>query len=226
MAQPGSSPAMKKHSPLLLGCAGLLLLLFLIATTVAITFWWIQRPIRPVVLSAQENATLETKVRELESRSVPIGRDSTPSFHSAPAAAGSPVQQSAYVPGSTTIKLTEREINGLLNKNTDLGNKVRLEFDKDAVNAYMAIPVPEDFPVGAGTTFRMRGRFRISIGGEGRPYAVLEDVTIFGLSLPKEWLGGIKGENLLGEALGDGPVVQGIKSLKVEPGALILEVGD
>ena len=122
--------------------------------------------------------------------------------------------------------MTERVINGLLNKNTDLGNKVRLEFDKDAVNAYMAIPVPEDFPIGAGTTFRMRGRFRISIGGEGRPYAVLEDVTIFGLSLPKEWLGGIKGENLLSDALGDGPVVQGIKSLKVEPGALILEVGD
>ena len=226
MDQPGSSPARKKHSPLLLGCAGLILLLLLIATTVAVTFWWIQRPIRPVVLSAQENATLETKVKELESKTVPIGRDSTTSFHSAPAAAGSPIQQTAYVPGSTTIKLTEREINGLLNKNTDLGNKVRLEFDKDAVNAYMAIPVPEDFPIGAGTTFRMRGRFRISIGGEGRPYAVLEDVTIFGLSLPKEWLGGIKGENLLSDALGDGPVVQGIKSLKVEPGALILEVGD
>jgi len=55
---------------------------------------------------------------------------------------------------------------------------------------------------------------------------VLEDVTIFGLSLPKAWLGGIKGENLLGDALGGGSVVEGIKSLKVEPGALVLEVGD
>ena len=228
MDLPENSPVRKKRSPVLLGCAGLALLLLLIATTVAITFWWIQRPIRPVVLSAQENATLETKVKELESRTIPIGPDSTPPFHSAPAAAGTPIPPAdrPYIPGSTTIKLTEREINGLLNKNTDLGNKVRLEFAKDAVNAYMAIPIPEDFPIGAGTTFRMRGRFRISIGGEGRPYAVLEDITIFGLSLPKEWLGGIKGENLLGDALGDGPIIQGIKSLKVEPGAIVLTVGD
>ena len=71
----------------------------------------------------------------------------------------------------------------------------------------------------------MRGRFRVSIGG-GQPFAVLDDVTIFGLSLPKAWLGGIKGENLLGDALGGQPVVQGIKSLKVEPGVLVLEVED
>lgn len=226
--QPENSPVRKKRSPLLLGCGGLLLLLLLIAATVAITFWWIQRPIRPVVLSAQENATLETKVKELESRTIPIGTDPATTFPSAPAAAGTAIQQTdrPYIPGSTTIKLTEREINGLLNKNTDLGNKVRLEFAKDAVNAYMAIPIPEDFPIGAGTTFRMRGRFRISIGGGGQPFAILEDVTIFGLSLPKEWLGGIKGENLLGDALGEKPIIQGIKSLKVEPGAVVLEVGE
>jgi hypothetical protein len=28
------------------------------------------------------------------------------------------------------------------------------------------------------------------------------------------------------DLLGDGPIVQGIKSLKVEPGALLVEVGD
>jgi hypothetical protein len=72
----------------------------------------------------------------------------------------------------------------------------------------------------------MRGRFRVSIGGGGTPYAVLEDITIFGLSLPKAWLGGIKGENLLGDALGGGPVFKGVKSLKVEPGALVLEVAE
>ena len=59
--------------------------------------------------------------------------------------------------------------------------------------------------------------------------AILEDVTIFGLSLPKAWLGGLNGENLLGKAAGErngAPILRGVKSLHVEPGALVLEVED
>lgn len=228
MDHPAAPASEKKRHPLLWGCGALLLLLLLIAGTVAATIWWIQRPIRPVVLSAQEKATVEGKIKEIEGGTIPLDPKSDPGRTTAGALSPSagPQNDRPYVPGSKTLKLTEREINGLLNQNTDLGDKVRLEFAKDAVNAYMAIPIPEDFPIGGGTTFRMRGRFRVSIGGEGKPYAVLEDVTIFGLSLPKEWLGGMKGENLLGDALGDGPVLHGLKSLKVEPGALVLEVGD
>jgi hypothetical protein len=61
------------------------------------------------------------------------------------------------------------------------------------------------------------------------PYLILVDVTVFGLSLPQAWLGGLKGQNLLSEVMGERngtPVLQGIKSLRVEPGALVLEVDD
>ncbi|MDB6026230.1 MAG: hypothetical protein JWM68_2453, partial [Verrucomicrobiales bacterium] len=60
-------------------------------------------------------------------------------------------------------------------------------------------------------------------------YTILEDVTVFGVSLPKAWLGGIKGENLLSDAVGTShgtPLLQGVKSLHVEPGVLILELED
>ena len=138
-------------------------------------------------------------------------------------------QGGPYVPGSKVLKLTDREINGLLNANTDLGKSVRLEFAQDAVNAYVAVRIPEDFPIGGGKMFRARSSFRVSLGNSGTPYAVLEDVTVLGLSLPKVWLGGIKGENLIGQAAGErngSPVLRGIKSLRVEPGALVLEVED
>jgi len=217
-------PERKRH-PLVWGCGALLLLLLLIFATVAVTLWWSQRPIRPVVLSPQEKTTVEEKIKEIGGGTIPLNTDSM--AVQAPAPAGNPVADSrSYVPGSKVLRLSEREVNGLLNLNTELGDKVHLEFSRDAINAYLAIPVPQDFPIGAGTIFRMRGRFSVSIGGEGKPYAVLEDVTIFGLSLPKAWLGGIKGENLLGDALGGGPVAEGIKSLKVEPGELVLEVWD
>jgi hypothetical protein len=69
----------------------------------------------------------------------------------------------------------------------------------------------------------------VSLGGDHAPYAVLEDVTVFGLSLPKEWLGGLKGENLLGEAVGEEhgkPILSGVKSLRIVPGAIVLEVNE
>ena len=77
--------------------------------------------------------------------------------------------------------------------------------------------------------FRARGRFRVSLNDGDAPYAILEDVTVFGLSLPKEWLGGLKGQNLIANAVGkrDGaPILHGVKSLRVVPGAIVVQVGD
>ena len=234
-------PAAKKTRWLLYGCGTLVALLLVIVATVLITLWWMQRPIKPVVLSAPEKAAVEAKLQHLGA-----GKASAPSSATAPApnraAAGgaptslaaaeadaNPGQDRTYVPGSKVLKLTEREINGLLNANTDLGKSVRLEFARDAVNANLAVRIPEDFPVGGGKMFRARGRFRVSLGNGGAPYAILEDVTVFGLSLPKAWLAGLKGENLLSQATGDrngAPILRGIKNLRIEPGALVLEAED
>jgi hypothetical protein len=206
--------------------------MLIIVATVAITVWWIQRPIKPVVLSASEKAVVEEKLQQLggrdarkANRGIPAGESASP----LPDAGQKLELDRPYVPGSKVFKLTERELNGLLNANTDLGKTVRLEFARDAINAYVAVPIPQDFPVGGGRIFRARARFKLSISEVGAPYAIIDDVSVFGLSLPKAWLGGLKGENLLGQATSGSngsPVIQGIKSLRVEPGALVLEVSD
>jgi hypothetical protein len=209
-------------------------LLLAIVATVAITLWWIQRPIKPVVLSAQEKVVVEEKLQHIGGGNAPAPSTNSRAKEGAPppmtvATDANQGQGQPYLPGSKVFKLTEREINGLLNNNTDLGRSVRLEFASDAINAYVAVPIPKDFPVGGGKMFRARGRFRVSLGNDATPYAILDDVTVFGLSLPKAWLGGLKGENLIGEAVGERngkPVLRGIKSLRIEPGALVLEVED
>jgi hypothetical protein len=69
----------------------------------------------------------------------------------------------------------------------------------------------------------------MSLSQDQAPVAMLEDVTVLGLSLPKEWLGGVKGKNLLADAMGersDATSWKGIKSLRVIPEAIVLEVGD
>jgi hypothetical protein len=222
----GQPPPPKKTPWLLYACGTLLALVLIVVATIAITLWWLQRPIKPVVLSPQEKVVAENKVRYAEEPESRAAKDKPGLDLSG---ATNAVDDRPYVPGGKVLKLTEREINGLLNANTDLGKTVRLQFDRDAINAYLVTPIPDDVPILGGKMFRARGRFRLSIGNGGAPFAVLEDVTVFGLSLPKAWLGGIKGENLFGDALGQGnggPVLKGIKSLRIEPGALVLEVED
>ncbi len=238
---PPSGPAkpVRRTPWLLYGCGGVLAIILIIVASVFITIWWIQRPIKPVVLSPKEKAVADAKIRLLEEPNVPPSTTNRPAGTIGTTPTPNPdrdrvppnqLQDRVYIPGSKVIRLTEREINGLLNANTDLGQTVRLEFGKDAINAYLAVPIPQDFPIGGGKMFRARGRFRVSLGNGGTPYVILEDVTVFGLSLPKAWLGGLKGENLLNDAIGGerngGPVLRGIKSLRVEPGALVLEVED
>jgi len=230
-----SAPAARKGRWLLYGCGTVIALVLLMVATVWLTLWWIQRPIKPVVLSAQEKAAVEEKLQRVGGDpSSAAGRNRPASGGTSPTVAKAgvgaiPEPDRPYVPGSKVLKLTEREINGLLNANTDLGKSVRIEFARDAINAYLAVPIPADFPVLGGKMFRARGRFSLSVDQDATPYAILEDVTIFGLSFPKAWLAGVKGENLLDRAMGrrnGKPVFRGIKSLHVEPGALVLEVED
>lgn len=230
-----TTPAVRKTRWLLYGCGTFIALLLLIVATVVITIWWIQRPIKPVKLSAQEKAVVEQKLQHIGGGNAAAPapdlqpKAGAPSPGTTAELAENQGQDRPYTPGSKGLRLTEREINGLLNANTDLGQAVRLEFARDAINAYVAVRIPQDFPVGGGQMFRARGRFRVSLGNDATPYAILEDVTVFGLSLPKAWLAGLKGENLIGQAMGERngkPILQGIKSLRIEPGALVLEVED
>jgi hypothetical protein len=209
-------------------CGGLLAFVLIIAATIAITIWWIQRPIKPVVLSAEEKKVVDTKLHQMRS-ATGVGADERPTPVLRGNSSPNSTSNRTYVPGGKELRLTERELNGLLNANTDLGNTVRLELDTDAINAYVAVPIPKDFPVGGGRMFRAKGRFHMSLSKDQAPVAMLEDVTVLGLSLPKEWLGGLKGKNLLADAVGersDAPTWKGIKSLRVVPEAIILEVGD
>src|ERR1035437_4738582 len=63
MADPLSHPpapatAVKKTRWLFYGCGTLIALLLVIVGTVVIPLWWIQRPIKPVVLSTQEKTAI------------------------------------------------------------------------------------------------------------------------------------------------------------------------
>ena len=62
---PAGIPVPKRRPWLLYGCGLLLGLLLLVCATVAITVWYVQRPIKPVMLSAAEKAAVEKKLEHV-----------------------------------------------------------------------------------------------------------------------------------------------------------------
>ena len=126
----------------------------------------------------------------------------------------SEIEERIYEPGAKSFTLTEREVNGLLNANTGLGKDVRIELVNEAVHARVRTELDPDFPVLGGRTVNARARFKIS-DAEG---IVLDDVTVFGISLPNAWLGELKGKNLLDTLTGKLP--RGIKTISITTGKL------
>lgn len=166
-------------------------------------WWWHMRPIQPVVLTAQEKTAVETKIESIQKPTEP-----------------------KYEKGSKEIILTERELNGLLNENTALGKTVKFELAANAIHARVETDLDPDLPVLGGKRLKARARFLVS-DVPGKTAFILDDVTVWGVSLPNDWLAGLKGRDLLGEILGGGKSGgAGVEEFKVEPGRLIIRLAE
>lgn len=166
-------------------------------------WWWHNRPIQPVVLSQKEKEVVAEKVEAIQKPEDP-----------------------KYEKGSKEIILTERELNGLLNENTTLGKSVSFELATGAIHARVETDLDSDLPLVGGKHLKARARFLVS-KEPGKAAFVLDDVTVWGISLPNEWLGGLKGHDLLGETIGGkGGRIAGVEEFKVETGKLIIRLAD
>ena len=167
-------------------------------------WWWNNRPIQPVQLGAQEIAAVQAKVEALQK----------------------PVEPT-YEKGSKEIILTERELNGLLNANTSLGQSVSFELATNAIHARVETDLDATLPVVGGRRLKARARFLVS-EVPGQASLILDDLTVWGISMPNDWLAGLKGRDLLGELLagGHGGKIGGVEELKIEPGRLIIRLAE
>ena len=166
-------------------------------------WWWHNRPIRPVNLSAKEQAVVENKIAAIQQAAEP-----------------------QYEKGSKEIIFTERELNGLLNRNTTLGQSLSFELARNAVHARVETDLDPDLPIVGGKRLKARARFLVG-KQPGQPVFVLDDVTVWGVSLPNDWLGALKGQDLLEELLGGkGGRIAGVEEFRVEPGRLIIRLAE
>lgn len=179
------------------------ILILLLVAGVAGAYFWYNRPITPVRLTTQEIQTVEAKIDSLE------------------AEPGEP----EYIPGSKEIVLTERELNGLLNQNTQLGDKLKLTLATDEIHARLETDMDEDLPVVGGKRLKAKARFVVKSDG-GKPSLILDDLTVWGASMPNDWLGGMKGKDLLGEIFGNGGGLSGVEEIRIERGQLVIRLAE
>ncbi len=174
----------------------------LVVSAGAAVYWWQNRPITPVVLNDKEQRALDTKVEA--------------------------VQERTYERGEKVLILTEREVNALFHHNTGLGDKVKFEFADNAVHARIETDLDPDIPIVGGRKLKAKARFKLT-DADNNPAIILDDLTVWGISLPNAWLAEIKGQNLISQLGIDGKkgkIAQGIKDISVDHGKITIQLAE
>jgi len=159
---------------------------------------------KPVTLNPHEEQVLTAKLENLDSIGAGVtshrNDESIKSSKSDRFAPNATLEPEPYSEKGIKreINFTERELNALLAKNTDLARKLAIDLSDDLVSAKLLLPVDEDFPIIGGKTLRVRTGVVFTYD-KGRPVVILKGITIMGIPLPNAWLGGIKNIDLVQE---------------------------
>jgi len=128
------------------GIAVLVMIVAVAGTIFAARAWFFPRPFKPVVLSQQEEKRLERKLEQFERpgyKPLPAAKASKSKPQKNDWLSDGRLKPEAYSEkgASREINLSERELNGLLAKNTDLARKVAIDLSNDLVSARLLLPV-------------------------------------------------------------------------------------
>ena len=228
-------PSKKGFSGLqVFGIILLVMLLTVAGTIFAAKTWFFPKPFTPVVLSQKEEIRLEEKLQRFDNSSKPtLLAKKEPSSQSTNGAASAlshgNLKPEAYSEAGATrdITFSEREINSLLAKNTDLANKLAINLSDDLVSAKLLIPVDPDFPVLGGKTLRVKAGVELAYR-EMRPVVKIRGVSIMGVPVPAAWMGGLKNIDLI-EQFGTDEgfwktFSDGVDSITVQEGQLHIQL--
>jgi hypothetical protein len=196
----------------------------IIITALSIKIFLFPAPFKPVVLSAKEEQQLTSKLEQFDDLA-------TTQPASSP---GENKEDGKLVPeqyteekGSRAISFTERELNAIMAKNTDLAQKLALDLADDMISIKLLIPLDPDLPLMGGKTLRVKAGAELAYR-EGRPVVKLKGVSLMGVPMPNSWLGGLKNIDLIKEFGGDDGFwklfADGVDSIIVTDGFLKIQL--
>ena len=198
------------------------------ATFFAFKFYFFPSEFKPVTLNPAEEKVLALKLEEIDSLGAGVSnkKDSSRNLSkSARLDPNAPLEPEPYDEKGLKreISFTERELNGLLAKNTNLAKKMAIDLSDDLVSAKLLLPVDEDFPVLGGKILRVKSGVVFTYK-KGKPVVILKGITIMGVPVPNAWLGGLKNIDLVEKFGGEKgfwkTFSDGVEDITVEEGRL------
>ncbi len=209
------------------GCLATLgLMLVTIIVSVTLTTWLITvylfpKNFDPVKLSAKEESTLESKLNHF-------------GFYGLSKKSSNKQDNTVLIPEKYTenpekrdISLSEKELNALLAKNTDLAQKLAIDLSDNLASAKLIIPLDPDFPFLGGKTLKASAGIELAYSSS-RPIVILKGVSVWGIPIPNAWLGNLKNVDLVKEFGGNEgfwkSFADGIENIHVAEGQLKIKL--
>lgn len=176
-----------------LGIMLITVLISVIATVFVINYYLFPKKLDPVELNQREKSVLNQKLKRFGLPTLP---DSTASQNTSTKT----MEPEAYteVGADRNISFSEKELNAMLAKNTDLADKVAIDLADNLASAKIIIPLDPDFPVLGGKTLKVNAGAELAYAN-GRPIVVLKGVSVWGVPIPNAWLGNLKNVDLVKE---------------------------
>lgn len=156
---------------------------------------------KPVTLSAKEEQVLESKLEHLDSiQRSPLLHKDRRAGEGQSSVKDKTLQPERYseTGANREIIITERELNALLAKNTDLASKLAIDLSQDLASAKLLIPLDEEFPVFGGKTLKVTAGMVLAYKNN-KPVVALRGVSLWGVPIPNAWLGNMKNVDLVQE---------------------------
>ncbi|MCF6234787.1 MAG: arginine N-succinyltransferase [Gammaproteobacteria bacterium] len=205
------------------------LLLLTIIVSVLITVWSMKNYLfvsefTPVTLNAQEEKVLQRKIKKLDV--IEVRQKNSVENNDVKNEILKPEAYSEEG-AKRDINFTEKELNALLAKNTDLARKLAVDLADDLVSIKLLMPMDEDFPIFGGKTLRLKAGAEFAYR-DARPVVILKGVTVMGVPVPNAWLGDIKNVDLVKEFGGhEGfwkSFSEGVSDIQIEEGRLRIKL--
>ncbi len=210
------------------------MLLTIIVTIFAIRTWLFPQPFTPVVLNQKEEQQLEQKLERLESfaalpeqKMQAAGSDQAVPKDDFNKEGNLKPEAYSEKGAGREVNFSEREVNALLAKNTDLARKMAIDLADDLISLRLLVPVDPDFPVMGGKTIRAKAGAELAYR-QGKPVVILKGVSLMGVPVPNAWLGGLKNIDLVREFGGDRgfwkSFSDGVETIRVREGQLYIKL--
>jgi hypothetical protein len=226
--QPGTDNSDKKQGKGCLRTLGIMLLTVVIsvlATVFVINYYLFPKKFDPVQLNPREETTLNKKLQQFGFPAL-SGNDARTNKDEQSTSKLEPEPYSEEG-AKREVTFSEKELNAMLAKNTDLADKMAIDLSENLASAKVIMPIDPDFPLLGGKTLKASAGAELAYR-DGRPVIILKGVKVWGVPIPNAWLGNLKNVDLVQEFGGDEgfwkSFADGVENISVSDGQLIIKL--